>query len=233
MWLASPQLAECASRRMRYEALLSSPELERYQRFHFQRDRYLYLVAHALVRTSLSRYADVGPECWQFSINNYGRPEIDAAQSALPPLRFNLSHTHGLAACIVTQAMDCGVDVEREHELGDMMALAETVFSLPEREALAAVPIADRQSRFFDYWTLKESYIKARGMGLSLPLDAFSFRFVGERLAGVDFDLSLQDESTRWQFEVCRIGASHHKLAVAIRRGDRPAYRVMCRYVEP
>jgi 4'-phosphopantetheinyl transferase len=233
VWLAGPQLAECASRRTRYEALLSSAELQRYRRFHFQRDQHLYLVAHALVRTTLSRYVDVAPECWQFSVNRYGRPEIDAAQGALAPLRFNLSHTHGLAACIVTQLVDCGVDVEREHDLDDMMTLAKTVFSRHEREALAAVPTAGRKSRFFDYWTLKESYIKARGMGLSLPLDAFSFQFVGERLAGVDFDLSLQDDPAQWQFEVDRIGASHHKLAVAIRRGDSPERRVMCRYIEP
>jgi 4'-phosphopantetheinyl transferase len=233
VWLARPDIAASKSVRQAYEALLSDDERLRYRQFRFERDQRLYLVAHALVRTTLSRYANLEPQDWQFSTNRYGRPEVLAAQATQPPMRFNLSHTHGLVACLVTQSLDCGVDVESGRELEDIMSVAKIAFSADEFAALSGLPKHERHERFYQYWTLKESYIKARGMGISLPLGEFGFQFDGHELIGVNFAACLEDEPADWQFCVGSVGPSAHTLAVALRRGGGPDLPVVCRHTQP
>ena len=67
-------------------------------------------------------------------------------------------------------------------------AIANRFFSPTEAAALSGVPEHRRQERFFEYWTFKESYIKARGMGLSIPLDRFSFHYSDERAVRIAID---------------------------------------------
>ena len=91
-------------------------------------------------------------------------------------LRFNLSHTDGLVVCLVAVEREIGVDVEHTARAGSVgIEIAERFSSPSEVAELRSLPFADQRSRFFDYWTLKEAYIKARGLGLHLPLDQFSF----------------------------------------------------------
>src|SRR6185295_18612851 len=120
-------------------------------------------------RTTLSHYAAVDPTAWQFARNRRGRPEI-SGPLGVAPLRFNLSNTAGLIACLVTLGVDVGVDVEDTHRRGETVRIANRFFSASEVAALEALPPERQRQRFFEYWTLKESYIKARGMGLAIPL---------------------------------------------------------------
>ncbi len=94
-----------------YHSLLSRNEADRRNRYRFETDRRLFLVSHALLRLGLSRYVDVAPTGWRFVQNGYGKPEI-AQPRTDPPLRFNLSHTRGMAALAVTLGREIGVDVE-------------------------------------------------------------------------------------------------------------------------
>ena len=231
VWLAHPHNAVFPSTRTRYEALLSTDERERYGRFHFERNRLEFLVAHVLVRTTLSRYVAVAPSQWAFRTNRYGRPEIDSGARA-PPLRFNLSHTDGLVACVISKTADCGIDIERERPLKDLMALSRSVFAPREFEALEALPEHLRHSRFYAYWTLKESYIKARGMGLSLPLEGFSFDIDAGQITSLSMEPSLKDNPAEWQFSLGQASKTQ-KLGVAVRCGTSAALRVVCRYSEP
>lgn len=196
--------------------LVSEGEQERCDRFVFEKDRRLYLLAHGMLRKVLSRYAPAAPQAWSFESNRYGKPEISD-----PPLerrlRFNLSHTDGLVACAVTTEVDVGVDVEDARRMVEVESLAPRFFSAPEAEALLRLPAAEQQDRFFDYWTLKEAYIKARGMGLSIPLADFSFDLQSEPIR-IAFAETLQDDPARWQFVRIHAGP-HHKLSVAVRRG--------------
>lgn len=231
VWLARVKPAPSMQQQRRYHALLSAAERERYARFHFESDRYVYLLAHALLRTSLSRYAQTPPEQWKFRTNAYGRPEIDAGANTAA-LRFNLSHTRDLSACVVSLGCDCGIDVEYQRPLDDLSDLAQQVLSASERAAFNALPPTERQGRFFDYWTLKESYVKARGLGMSLALDQFSFRFSDRQLVGIEFAPLFDDDPKPWQFAVGP-ATLEHKLAVAIRRADGIERRLICRFVEP
>ena len=111
VWYCFPDEISDSARLDSYRAILSAAEHDKYQRFHYEKDRHSYLVSHALVRKALSKYAEVLPEQWSFIVNQHGRPAIDP-EIVCPPLKFNLSHTDGLSACVITLDAECGVDVE-------------------------------------------------------------------------------------------------------------------------
>jgi 4'-phosphopantetheinyl transferase len=206
--LPPPQLARC-------RGLLDPTELARADRFLFERDRALFAVAHALVRTSLSRYAPRHPAEWRFVANRHGRPEIVAEQNP-ERLRFNLSHTRGLAACAVARDREIGIDVERLSRRDVSDRVAQRFFAPSEVALLQGLSAADRQQAFLNFWTLKESYIKARGMGLAIPLAQFWFSAPWQERVEIGFDPRLGDNPAQWQFERFRV-ADDFLLAVAMR----------------
>jgi 4'-phosphopantetheinyl transferase len=185
-------------------SLLSHEERAREGCFYFAEDRKRYLVTRAMVRMVLSRYAQTAPEHWAFSKNAYGRPAIaDAIVDAdvqARGLSFNLSHTRGLIALAVTRGRELGIDVENIAARAASLDVAEHFFSRAEVAELSCVAPDRQQDRFFEYWTLKESYIKARGIGLSLPLDGFSFEFPQQSAVSIRIDPRLQDHADRWSF---------------------------------
>jgi 4'-phosphopantetheinyl transferase len=198
LWLAFYDELDDPALHAAYRRLLNAQELEQEPRFYFARDRLRYLVTRALVRTVLSRYAQVQPSDWIFSSNEYGRPEIANAQVDRN-LSFNISHTHALIVLGVTCSGALGVDVENIAERAVSIDIADRYFSRHEVVALNAVPAAHQQRRFFEYWTFKEAYIKARGMGLSLPLDKFSFHYPSDDRVGLSIDPELKDDAGRWR----------------------------------
>jgi 4'-phosphopantetheinyl transferase len=181
-----------------YRELLDAAEKEQEPRFYFARDRHRYLVTRALVRTILSRYVPIAPGEWTFSTNTYGRPEIVNAQAT--DLSFNISHTHSLIVMGVTRQRALGVDVENVRARSVSVDIAGHFFAPQEVAVLAATPPHQQQDRFFEYWTFKESYIKARGMGLSLPLDKFSFHYPDDHTVAIAIHPDLADDPARWQF---------------------------------
>lgn len=194
------------------EALLSAEERVRRDRYRVASGRQQQLVARALVRTTLSRYADVAPTDWTFRENRYGRPEI-AGPTPGEGLRFSLSHTAGCMALLVHRDEAAGVDVEDTGRITRPEEIADRYFAPAEVEALFTLAPELRRDRFFDYWTLKESYIKARGMGLFIPLEHFAFSFAAGRIA-IGFDARLEDAPARWHFHLYQ-PAAHHRMAVA------------------
>ncbi len=231
LWLTPDPGSLPTARGARCLELLDPPERVQYQRFRVERARRLYLLARVLTRTALSRYVEVPPHAWRFRIERRGRPEIEAP-AGLPPLRFNLSHTDGLVACAVALESDVGVDVEHTGRRVEHLDLADHSFSAVEAATLRELQGGDRIDRFFSYWTLKEAYIKARGLGMALPLRRFSFTFPGRGEIGVSFDPKLEDSSQDWQFELFR-PSQKHLLAVAVRRRRGLGRRVVARRMEP
>ncbi|MEH6720634.1 MAG: 4'-phosphopantetheinyl transferase superfamily protein [Aurantimonas endophytica] len=196
-----------------YERLLDPGERLRHQRYKVEGARREYLVGRAIVRTVLSRYAPTAPADWRFEANQYGRPAI---VGAAPGLVFNLSHTRGLAALAVARDCDLGIDVERADRPSATHDLAGRYFSPTEAEFVRAGG-AMLAERFFAVWTLKEAYIKARGMGLALPLDGFSYDLAGTEPT-ITFHDSCPDDPARWRF--WRGGVSDtHRLALAVSPG--------------
>lgn len=232
LWLVQPEaLGLHRTLFARWSELLSPEERARVEACHFERTRTEQLVARALVRTTLSRYADVDPRDWTFRANTWGRPEIDRPEGA-PPLRFNLAHTDGLVVCAVALARDVGVDVEDTARERPTLEIAADFFAPREVLALRTLPPSEQRERFFDYWTLKEAYIKARGMGLAIPLDQFSFTLDASGPVRIAFAPELDDEPASWQFERLRPSA-RHQVAIAVRRGRGVDLALVVREVVP
>lgn len=156
------------------EAVLSADELSRARRFHFERDARRYVLAHAALRRILAGYLAVSPPALRFEVNAYGKPSL--ASGAAPGdagLTFNLSHSGELALLGVAAGRPVGVDIELVRPELATRQIAERFFSPAEVLALAALTTADWVHAFFRCWTRKEAFVKARGEGLSLPLDSF------------------------------------------------------------
>lgn len=175
-------------------ALLSAQERSQHQRYIPPQKRHEYLVTRVLVRTVLGRALGVEPQSLQFTANAWGRPALWPPA----PLHFNVSHTEGLVLCLVSPHPDIGVDTERLARAPDLLALAPTVFAPQELHDLAALPASEQAHRAVVLWTLKESYIKARGMGLALPLDGFAFRFDADDRVRLEVSPALGDDGDRW-----------------------------------
>lgn len=212
-----------------YAALLAPEERARWERLRRPEARRDFLVTRALVRTTLSRYAPVAPAAWRFSAGAHGRPEIASPRVAL---RFNLSHTAGLVVCAVARGRAVGVDVEDTRRRSRTDALAARFFAPAEVATLRALAPRARRARFFECWTLKESYLKARGLGLRLPLARFAFRVDGRRRVRVAFDRGLGDDPRRWLFTLLRPTA-HHVIAVSVRRPPGVPIRMQSRETVP
>jgi 4'-phosphopantetheinyl transferase len=209
LWLARPGSADVNA-----HALLDEVEAERAGRFAFDRDRVQYIFAHGLLRLTLAGYLDVDPPALRFVARANGRPEL-ASATGLPPLRFNLSHTDGLVACVITGTPECGVDVESLSRV-DYRDLVSAVLAPSEVAELAGLPEERRADRFLQIWTLKEAYVKGRGLGLALPLREIAFSDRGG--APECLGLSLGDDGRGWRFWSGRPTASH-RAAVALRTG--------------
>lgn len=197
--------------------LLSPPEVVRHGRFHFEKDRHCYLVTRCLVRTVLSRYVpQIAPQDWVFEPGAYGRPQITNPQPAAQALRFNLSHCDGLVVLAITAGREVGIDTENTSRHAPLK-VADHFFSQHEAQALRSLPAAEQACRFWELWTFKESYIKARGIGVSLPLAQFSIDLATEGRVSIGFD-GIADTPATWQLWQYKPGP-HHLVALCLQRG--------------
>ena len=231
VWLARPEDVLDPAVLQQYLALLSGGECERYRQFRFDPDRRRFLVSHALVRRVLSAYVDVDPSSWQFSSNQHGRPEI-SAPAITPPLRFNLTHTTGLVACVVSLELDCGIDVEQVSPRGNLSGIAEKMFAVSEQQALQSLDGQAFVERFFCYWTLREAYCKALGVGIAAAKKDHCFVEVETGQWTIRFDSAAGDNGRDWQFELTKPTADH-VAAVALRVAGAPAKAIIHTFVVP
>jgi 4'-phosphopantetheinyl transferase len=223
LWFAHPGDLAAPEAEQACIAILDETERARVARFKFERHRREYLATHALTRVALSHaHSSSGesltPRDWKFSRNKFGKPSPDPECG----LRFNQSNSVELTACLIALpgpvggvAAEVGVDVEALSRAEEIVPLAPRVFSPAERAQLDALPAALRPKRALMLWTLKEAYIKARGMGLSLPLQKISFLFDDDSEA-IRFavEAGVDDDPARWRF--CRFDHGGHGIALAV-----------------
>jgi 4'-phosphopantetheinyl transferase len=197
----------------RWRSLLSGDELQRAQRFHFERDRKHFCAARGLLRTVLSGYLAVPAKDIAFRYREKGKPEL-AACPETGQLNFNVSHSGGVALFGFTCDRAIGVDVEKIRTDFDTDAIARRFFSEREREQLASLPQDQRHDAFFRYWTLKEAFIKGLGEGLSHPLHQFDVTIESPIALITRPDAS---EAALWSLQRVDAGPEH-AAAVAVRR---------------
>ncbi|MBU4270603.1 MAG: 4'-phosphopantetheinyl transferase superfamily protein [Planctomycetes bacterium] len=205
-----------------YRSLLSHEELQRLQRFTHDESRRLFLVGRALLRKTLSQYTGHAPRGLEFRYNAHGKPSLKTPVET--PLEFSVSHTRGLAVCVVALGDPVGVDVERDRTVSNPLEIAGRFFAPAEAAALEKLPVERRNAAFIELWTLREAFVKARGVGLTTRPADFAFSLSADREATVSFSESSEERPGDWQFARFRF-AAHYRVALAINRpaSERPA----------
>jgi len=154
--------------------LLDAEERERAARFKFPAPRHQFVISRAILRQALGSYLGIEAREVRFRTTANGKPELAArADLQSNDLRFNLSHTAGVAMFAITRRRQVGIDVERIRMDTNAVELAERFFSPPEVQWLLSQPASEQIAAFFTCWTGKEAYIKAHGEGLSMLLSSF------------------------------------------------------------
>ncbi len=199
------------------QEILSNDEKARARRFRFHTDGDRFIAARSSLRTVLARYLRTKPAELKFGVNPFGKPHLAPGQDQLG-LRFNLSHSHEMALLAVARKRDVGVDIEfmrRDFATDD---IAQRFFSRSEVNQLESIASELKTKAFFNCWTRKEAYIKARGEGLSFPLDQFDVSFAPNAPAALLANRRDRKEVSRWSFQAL-CPAPEYAAALAVEAG--------------
>jgi 4'-phosphopantetheinyl transferase len=206
VWRAS--LDEPPSQRGGFLRTLAADEQTRAERFYFQRDRERFITAHGVLRAILGFYSNRAPERLSFCYSSHGKPAL-AWESPGDALRFNMSHSDGVALYAIARGREVGIDLELIRDDLEVEQIAERFFSHPEIATLRALPKHFQRYAFFLCWTRKEAYIKARGEGLSLPLDQFDVSLIPGEPAELLSTQPNPDEALRWSLQELTLAAGY------------------------
>lgn len=190
--------------------LLDASERERHARFVFAQHRHEYLVTRGLARGVLARYLERSPGALSFRRTEYGRPVLDDAGD----LRFNLTNCVDFVACAVVRGREIGIDAEPLARGDDVLGVAEVVFTPFERKRLSELPLPACRRRAVELWTQKEAYMKARGLGMSLPADRFEVECSDGARPALRFLPPIDDVPGRWALETLKIEG--HLVSVCV-----------------
>lgn len=209
--IAAVNLAD-ALEKSKYDKLItyvSMEKLKRINRFHQYQDALRTLIGDILVRYLLCKRLGVRNEELIFGVNEYGKPLLVNNTG----VEFNISHSGKWIVCSIYN-LPVGIDIEKIKPID--IGIAERFFSKDEVKSLMSKCIAEREAYFYELWTLKESYIKAIGKGLSIPLDSFTIRIVGGNII-----LHSTNESENYYFKQYCIDKDY-KLAVCSSKNEFP-----------
>jgi 4'-phosphopantetheinyl transferase len=218
LWLA--EVGTPAATARPFEQWLSADERRRADAQLRPEAREQRLVAAAARRVALSAYLACEPQAWRFQANAHGRPDV-VPPAAAPGLCVNVAHADGLVAVVVGLVPELGVDVEVVGRRRRILDIAERSFAADEAAALRHAPAEVRPELFARLWTLKESYLKARGVGVwgGVALDACRFE-LDEDHETPQFRLApiADDRPAEWRF-VAFAPTGRHRGAIAVRTG--------------
>ncbi len=201
-----------------HRQFLSPIEVERADRYYFARDRNRFTIARGVLRQLLGAYLHLAPRVIDFVYGAQGKPDVVASQNPFR-LRFNLSHSGELALVALSLNLELGIDLEQIKADFAGLEIATRFFSPEECAKLKALPPDVRVDAFFNCWTRKEAYIKARGEGLSIPLDSFEVAFApGEEPALLQVKTG-NDRPSQWRFHALHLGR-RYKAALAVEGND-------------
>jgi 4'-phosphopantetheinyl transferase len=194
---------------------LSDAERGRANRFLLARDKNRFIVCRGVLRGILSGYLHTAAEELRFRYGDHGKPRL-AEEAGAGGLHFNLSHSESMAVLAFTRGGEIGVDVERVRTDAAWEEIAAHVLSRQDCLLLQGIPGTLRRRAFFAAWTCKEAYVKARGQGLSFPLNRIDVTFapLGLRRVGQD-----EAEAARWSLQELGVGGDY-VAALAVQGRD-------------
>lgn len=229
IWLVQPSKVTDPELLGRLFSLITTAEQARVKRYIREKDQHSALITRSFIRCVLAHYADIAPSDWEFGVGFNGKPFVTNSSVVL---EFNLSHANDLIVCSVTKSFALGIDVEYIKRKSDTFKLAPRYFAANEIAALSQFDVDQQPSRFYDFWTLKESYIKACGDGLAIPLDHFGF-VIGDRdnirLTFAPERDDCPDQWQSWLFDA----SCDHRLALTAKVDAGQAINLTTRYLTP
>ena len=180
------------------KTLISDERKAKMDRFVFKKDSIRCLLGEIIARYAISKHLNCKSSDISFKVDSFGKPCLDSPNDSV---FFNISHSGDWVVCVLSSS-PCGIDIEfiKETDFG----IAKRFFTQEEYESLMSQPAHYRTKYFFMLWTLKESYIKTDGRGLSLPLDSFSFK-----LGSGQISLSTKNMLTNCFFKQFIIDDAH------------------------
>lgn len=184
---------------------LPDEEQARFAKYRHVRSGHEFLAGRLLVRGWLSAVTGAPPRAWRLVEGRYGRPEIAEPSTSL---RFNLAHSGGIVACVLAEHREAGVDVEDLGRRPMSPDIWHRYCAPTEVADIEAQPEEERHRRFLTYWTLKEAYLKARGLGIAVHLADVAFSIEGPAPT-ITFRESLTGTSTDWAFGLDTAGPGH------------------------
>ncbi len=225
VWIGS--VASAAGCIGQFQELLSDDENARASKFRFEKNRHEFVVGRGMLRTLLASYLDTSAAKLRFTYSEHGKPRLHDAEKN-GTLTFNLSHSDGVILCAFARDHKIGVDVEKMREDFSVEEIAERFFSDGERNTLRTVPVEHRRQAFFNCWTRKEAYIKARGEGLALPLHQFDVSLSPGQPAALLSTRPDTDEASRWWLHDLEVSRGY-AAALAVKIGlDTGKLRSIC-----
>lgn len=212
IWCAS--LAQSPSTRTGYFNLLSADEITQAQRFHFEKDSSRYIISRGFLRRLLSSYTNIHPAELQFTYGAHGKPSL-ASKISGKKLEFNLSHSNQQVLFAFNWEQSIGVDIEFIKPMKDMDDFAWRFFTPNEYDLLRSLSKQKKQEFFFKIWTAKESYLKANGSGLTMPINEVEVKFTNEDIVKLFSIGNNQKAALHWQIEL--FSPTHgYQAAIAI-----------------
>jgi 4'-phosphopantetheinyl transferase len=211
VWRATLDVSQ--SRIDRLYELLSPDERERAGRFRNEVDANRSIIGRGYLRLLLGRTNGLRSAELQFEYDEFGKPGLVAHQRS--GLHFSVSHSGDQILLALAKNRAVGVDLERIRTDLDVNGLAERFFSASESKNLACLTGAALYHAFFACWSRKEAYVKAKGQGLSLPLDQFDLAFLpGEepRLLATRPDPA---EANRWKLVALNVAQNYAAALIA------------------
>lgn len=200
---------------------LSTDEQQRVSKFKFVKDRTTFAIARASLRTLSGKYLNMDPKEIKFHYGKFGKPQFHHTTS----LKFNVSHSGNNVIIGFVQDYDVGVDVEEIKDNPDLLDIAKQFFSKSEVAALEEIPTTDRYNAFYRCWTRKEAFIKAKGNGLSYPLDSFSVSLDHNSEAKLESLDSDPKEKSTWN--MFSFKPHENYIAAMAVQGNVNAFKVM------
>jgi 4'-phosphopantetheinyl transferase len=182
--------------------LLSGEERRRAGKLKSARDGDRFIAARGTLRQLLARNLHADPSAIEFSLNPYGKPSLKKDMNP-DDIRFNVSYSNELMLIAVSRGMEVGVDIEYMRPDIECVELAKQFFTTGEAASLCSLPREEMLKNFYRVWTCKEAYIKATGLGLSMPLNHFEVTLLPNGSAALkSSDGSMEDISMWSLFEL-------------------------------
>ncbi|ATC96427.1 4'-phosphopantetheinyl transferase family protein [Pseudoalteromonas tunicata] len=228
VWQAFPMQLQDPSTLAQLQSLVTVEEHQTILQCKRPLERHTKLVTRALARYALAKYLTVDPLEIVFKKSLHGKPSIASPECELS---FNLSHSADFVMCAITKQAQIGIDVEKIRYKPSLLKMGETVFNQQELTDIASFTGPAQHRRFFDYWTLKESFVKATGAGLTTPLQSITCQ-PGHIKAQLQLATEFIDRDKHWQCYLWPI-SQQHRLAITLDKQHPEPTDIRCFHFFP